>query len=131
MSARAARWWLFAGALAVLPLPLLGLQPGRVPVGRMIELGGLCLAVMAFETARGVGPLLALGFLGQAGVWALLLFWLSRGLERPLGRLAPRRRAWLAAGLLAAAVATTALLPVYRTPYAATSLEATLLQVYR
>jgi hypothetical protein len=131
VSARAASWLLWAGALAMLPLPLLGLQTGRVPVGRMLELGAVCVAVMAAETTRGVGPLLALGFGLQALLWASLLLWLCRRAEAPLGRLAPRVRAALAVGVLAAAALAAATAPVYRTPYAATSMRATLLEVYR
>lgn len=131
---RAVRLATWAALVLALPLPLLGLQSGVVPAGRMWMLGGLCVAVMALETTRGVVPILAAMFLGQALLWTAGLWVLAGGLARAARWRAPvARRVVLASAFVAIALALVAAsqVAVYRTPYAAAWAHATLLEVYR
>jgi hypothetical protein len=130
MSERAWRRGLWLVLLAAAPLPLLGPETGLVPVGRMALLGALCLAVVVSEGARGVTPVLAALFLGQALAWSALLLAAAWAGARALARARGPARA-VAALAFAAALAALLSLPVYRTPHAARSLRATLLEVYR
>jgi hypothetical protein len=69
--------------------------------------------------------------LGQAALYAGLL-WLGAGLvSRALGGLPPRTVTWLTGSLLAAALAVCAGFEVYRTPFAADTARASLLGVFR
>jgi hypothetical protein len=124
------RFAIWFGLAAIAPLPLLGLHGGAVPVGRMLWLGGWCLAVMLAENANGVAPILFAMFVGQALLWGILLWVAASGAERVLRRI-PTPLAFalvlLAVTGLAFALADRA---VYRTPYAASE-RATLRGLYR
>jgi hypothetical protein len=131
LSPRSARQLLFLGGLLMAPLPVLLLGPGRVPPLRLLELGVVSLAFMVWESARGVALAVTALLLGQAALYAALL-WVAAGLvARPLGRLSPRAIALLTGTLLAAALALSAGFDVYQTPFAANTARASLLGVFR
>lgn len=117
MSVLTSRRLLWVGLLLTLPLPMLVLDDGLVPVVRFLLLGGACVAVMLVEDAGGVVGFLALVFLVHAVVYAGLLWLLAFAISRGLGRLPPRRLAAVTlAALVLAFVAATATQP-YRTPF--------------
>jgi hypothetical protein len=131
VGARAARWILWGGALALAPVPIAVVGPGWVPAAHLFELGALCLAVALLESARGALPLLTAFLLGQGLFWAAL-FWPAAGLAvRALARRAPRALGPVALGLVAAGLAVTSAFAVYETPYAAQQPRATVWRVYR
>jgi hypothetical protein len=130
MSARASRWLLWLGLVVVLPVPVLFIGSGLVPAARLLMLGGIGLAVMLFENARGaVGPLAAL-LLGQGALY-LGLLWLAAHLaSRSLGRLTPRARAAVTVATLAAGLALASTTAIYHTPFGQTA-HASWPQVFR
>jgi hypothetical protein len=121
MSVRTCRWLLWLGTAVALPVPILVLGPGLVPPARLLMLGGIGLAVMLLENARGaVGPLAAL-LLAQAVVY-LGLLWLAAALvARGLARLPPRGLAIVTVGLLAVGLALASSTAVYHTPFGPTA----------
>ena len=131
MTARSSRWLLWLGLAAMLPLPILFIAPGWVPAGRLLWLGGISAAVMAWECSGGVVGLLALALLGQAFVYLLLLWLVAWGLSRLAGRLPRRALAAVTVGALAAGLLTASSFEVYRTPFAADAARGNLLHVYR
>lgn len=126
MSVRAARVLLWALAFAALPVPILLLGPGSVPAAQIAELGAAALAFGLAESLRGVVGWTALIFLGQALLYALVL-WIAAGF---VVRRAGRRRA-AAIAIAAVLVVVACFVAVYRTPYHAHLAQATLLEVYR
>ena len=126
LSAAAARRLLWLLAVLALPVPILLLGPGHVPAAQIAELGAAALAFGIAESLRGVVGLTAAVFLGQALLYAGVLWVVAGILARRLGRL--RGAAVALAALLAVAACWA---PVYRTPYHATLAHATLLEVYR
>jgi hypothetical protein len=126
VSDRAARRWLWLVAMVALPVPILLLGPGHVPPAQIAELGAAALVFGLAESLAGVAGWTALIFLGQAALYALVL-WIATGIAvRRLGR-------WRGVAVVAAlaGLALACLVPVYRTPYHATLPEATLVEVYR
>jgi hypothetical protein len=121
MSASASRWLLWLGLVVALPVPILFLGPGLVPAARLLMLGGIGIAVMLLENARGaVGPLTAV-LLGQ-GVLYLGLLWLAAHLaSRLLGRLPPRRLAAVTLAVLAAGLTLASTFAIYHTPFGQTA----------
>jgi len=116
---RLALWLL---AVLVVPLPMMVMTPGLVPVGRMLQLGSVAFAVALTETTAGVVLLLAAMLLGPAVVFAALL-WVLAGIAMRWSRVA-----WaVAVGLLVLGL----LVPIYRTPFHPSVARATLLGVYR
>jgi hypothetical protein len=118
-------------ALALLvPLPLFGLQHALVPAGRALMLGAVCVLVVVLESSKGVVAILAAIFLVQAFLQLALLWlaaWLGAGASRGLGR--GQRGAAVLLGV-ALAVALASSLELYRTPYRAGGIRASLLEVY-
>ena len=84
-------------------------------------LGGIGIAVMLLENARGaVGPLTAV-LLGQ-GVLYLGLLWLAAHLaSRLLGRLPPRHLAAVTLAVLAAGLTLASTFAIYHTPFGQTA----------
>ncbi len=130
MTARAARRWLWLGALLAFPVPVLLFGPGRVPALFLAELGGIGAALAIVESARGNVFAISAVLLGQALLWAACLWLAAWVAASALARLGPRglRRATL--GVLAAGLALACALPIYENPFAASVSRATLLGVY-
>ena len=126
MSVRSVRHWLWIALLLALPVPIWLLGPGHVPVLHIVELGFAALAFGAAESFRGVVGATAAVLLGQALVYAAILYAVAALLVRALGRLRGRLLA-LAALLLVAAC----FLRVYHSPYHARTSQVTLIEVYQ
>ena len=117
MSVLTSRRLLWLGLLLMLPMPMLVLDNGLVPVVRFLLLGGVCVAVMLVEDAAGVVGFLALVFLAHAIVYAGLLWLLAFAISQGLARLPPRRLAALTLAALALALLTATATRPYRTPF--------------
>ena len=131
MSPRAMRWLLWLAALALLPVPIVGIGSGRVPPLHHLELGALALAFTLLERAQGIGPLLSALFLGQALIYALAL-WLAAGLvAKLLSGLPPLARTRATFFLIVLGLALAIAQPIYRTPYSAHAARSNLIGVYR
>jgi hypothetical protein len=125
------RWLLWLAAMFAAPLPLVGIASGRVPPAHTLELGLLALAFSVAERAQGVGPTLAAILLGQAVLYAVLLFAAAALVARFLAPLPPLARTRAAVFLVVLGVSLAAVQPIYRTPYSAHTARSTLLDVYR
>jgi hypothetical protein len=131
MSERTLRRWLWLAALLAAPLPIFGLASGSVPPLHQLQLGALALAFSIAERAQGVGPLLALLFLGQAFVYAVAL-WLAAALAaRGLSYLPPLLRTRVAFFGVVLGLALALVQPIYHTPYSSRAAHSSLLDVYR
>jgi hypothetical protein len=131
MSERVLRRWLWVAALLAAPLPMLGLASASVPPLHQLQLGALALAFSVAERAQGVGPLLALLFLGQAVVHAALLWLASALAARALCQLPPLLRTRVALFGVVLGLALAIAQPIYRTPYSSRAAHSSLLNVYR
>ena len=131
MSTRASRRILWIASALLVPLPVLFPGPGLVPAARFLMLGGVSLAVMLFESARGaVGPLAALLLL-QGIAW-LGVLWLGAALAaRLLTRLPPQARLRATLAIVLAGLVVGATVEIYHTPFAAEAAWGNLLHVYR
>ena len=130
MTARAARRWLWLGALLAVPVPVLLFGPGRVPPLFLAELGAVGAALAIGASARGNALAISAVLLVQAALWASCLWLAAWIVARLLARLGPRglRRATFA--VLAAGLALACAIPIYENPFAARVSRATLLRVY-
>lgn len=126
MSVRSTRILLWLALVLALPVPIWLLGPGRVPVGHLFELGSAAVAFGAAESFRGVVALTAAVFLGQAVVYAALLWGVASLLARTGGML---RGALLA--LVAAGIVVACLSPIYHSAYNARAAQVTLVEVYQ
>ena len=123
MSARRARWVVFAALLAAMPVPIVVVGRGRLPIAALAELAIATFTIGVVERADGVVVILGALLLAQAIVWALAA-WLAAGLcRRVLGR---ATIVLVVLGLAAALV-----VPVYSSPFHATRARQTLVEVYR
>ncbi len=130
MSERSSRLVVWIALVLALPLPLFGLEQAIVPAARSLMLAAICLLVIGLESANGVVPVLAALFLAQALLQLGLLWIAARLLVRALARLAPRWRTGLVAAAVALLLLAGSRIELYRTPYRAASLHATLLEVF-
>jgi len=130
MTPRAARRWLWLGALLAFPVPILLFGPGRVPALFLAELGAAGAALGAFESASGNVLAISGVLLGQALLWAACLWLVAFAAARALARLGPRGLRLATFALLAAGLALASALPIYQNPFAASAARATLLGVY-
>jgi hypothetical protein len=131
MTARAARRWLWLGALVAFPVPVLVFGPGRVPALFLAELGAVGAAFGVVESARGNVFAISGVLLGQALWWAACLWLAAWVAARALARLGPRGLRLSTLAVLAAGLALASALPIYANPFAASVAQATLLGVYR
>lgn len=130
MDPRRARRLLWLCLLVVVPVPILVVGPGWIPVARLVFLGGITLSVVALESARGAVPALTAFLLAQAAIYAALL-WVGAAtvtrLLRPLGA----RALGTAVLVLVVGVLTVATLTdVYQDPYRPTTFTANLVRLY-
>lgn len=127
---RAARWAWWLGMMLMLPLPFFLAETGLVPPARILMLGIISLAVWLVEGSGGVVRITTALLLVQAVGCGGLLWIIATVAARLLRRLSPVmiRRVTIAA--LLAGIIVTAAFPVYRDPFRAHALYATLLHVY-
>lgn len=126
MSARGLRFWLWLALVIALPVPIWLLGPGSVPVGNLLELGAAALAFGLAESLRGVVGLTALVFIGQALVYAALLYGVAALVARVFSG-SPR----LVLGVASLGVVVACFVRVYHSPYHAHAAQVTLLAVYQ
>jgi hypothetical protein len=131
MTPRSARVVLWVAALAVVPVPLLVAGRGWLPPAAVAELAGATFAVGVAERADDIIRLLGGILLGQAGMWAVVAWFAASVAARVLHRVAPRRVGAATLAVVLVAVAVTAAVPVYSSPFHATRSRQTLLEVYR
>jgi hypothetical protein len=125
------RWLFWLAALAALPAPFFGVGAALVPPLHQLELGALAFAFTMLERAQGIGPLIAALFVGQAVLWAGVL-WLAAALvARLLFALPPLTRTRATLLLIGLGLGLALVQPIYRTPYSAHAARSTLLGVYR
>ena len=83
MSARRLLW---LGFLVAVPVPVLVVAHGHVPALRLLFMGGVTLAVILLESARGAAGLLALFLIGQFALYAALSWLAAWAVTRVAGR---------------------------------------------
>jgi len=106
--------------MVALPVPMLGLETGWVPVIRLLLLGG-ATAGIALQGPDDLSLLFTGMFLGQAALWGLLQWWVARSLASRLPSFAPLA--------LAGTLLVAALFPIYQTPYSADRAASSILQI--
>jgi hypothetical protein len=126
MSVRSTRILLWLALVLALPVPIWLLGPGRVPVGHLFELGSAAVAFGVAENFRGVVGLTAAVFIGQAIVYAALLWLVASLLARAGGMLRGVLLALVALGIVVACLS-----PVYHSAYNARAAQVTLVEVYQ
>lgn len=121
---------LWLSLLLCAPVPFLLVEHGRQPVAAMLQMLCVTLALIADEGRGGAAPLVAALLGGQvllaSLVFGLIARWIARGLERTTGTGAGAAALTLSAVMVVAAL----LLPIYRTPFRAGGLHATLVEVF-
>jgi type IV secretory pathway TrbD component len=125
-----ARWVLWGAFVLVVPLPFYLVETGAVPLARLAMLFGVVAAVIVVEGTAGIAIVAAVLLLVQATAYGLLLWWLARGVTRPLGRSPPRRVATVTAALVATSLLVAASFEIYHTPFRTRSLRTNLLHVF-
>jgi hypothetical protein len=123
---RSTRILLWLALVLALPVPIWLLGPGSVPVGHLFELGSAAMAFGLAESFRGVVGLTAAVFIGQAIVYAALLWLVASLLARAPGLLRGALLALFAFGILAACLS-----PIYHSAYNAHASQVTLVEVYQ
>ncbi len=128
---RARRFLLLWLALVLCaPLPFFLVETGRQPVAAIAQMLAVTVALMITEGSGGALPLAAGILGGQILIGALVLALVSIGvlrvLDRTLGEHAEVASVLLVVAIFAAALA----LPIYRTPFRASGLHATLAEVF-
>jgi uncharacterized membrane protein len=126
MSERGTRISLWLALVVALPVPIWLLGPGSVPVGHLFELGSAAVALGVVESFRGVVGLTALVFLGQAIVYATLLWLVATRLARARGLFRGVLLALVVLGLVVACFT-----PIYHSAYNARAAQVTLIEVYQ
>ncbi|HWP66758.1 MAG TPA: hypothetical protein VNO26_12670 [Candidatus Limnocylindria bacterium] len=130
MSARRARLLVWTALLVAMPVPLVIVGRGYVPVGTLVQLAGATLAIGVLERADGAVGILATVLLAQVMLWAVV-GWLLAGLVVGVLRgVAGRALGGVTLALVIIGLAITLVLPVYRSPFHASRARQTLLQVY-
>ena len=130
MSIRTSRWILWIGFVLLVPVPILFLGPGLVPTARLLMLGGISVAVMLVENARGAVGMIAVVLLAQGFLYMGVLWLAAHILSRTLGRFSPKVVARATIGVIAVGLLLASLFDVYRGPYRVQSARANLLNVF-
>jgi hypothetical protein len=131
MSARRTRWLLWSALLVAMPVPLVLVGRGHLPVVALAELALATLAVGVIERSDGTVKILGALLVAQTLVW-MVAAWLLAGLiGRGLGFVAPRFRARVTLVLVVLGLAAALLSPLYRSPFHASRARQTLLEVYQ
>jgi hypothetical protein len=130
VSSRLRRRLLWIAAALTVPVPFFLAQSGTVPPARVLMLAGIVCAVIAAGGGGGVVTLAAVLLLAQAALW-LGVCWLGAALlARLLDRAGGRAATALTLLVIAAALLVGWHLPLYRDPFAAHVLQASLRTVY-
>jgi hypothetical protein len=124
------RWILGLGLVVMLPVPLFFIGPGLVPAAHLLLLGGIGLAVMLLENARGSVGILTAILLGQAALYVAVLWLLAALIVSFVGRVAPQKVGLITLVAVALGFILTSAFEVYHTRFAADSPHASLLEVY-
>jgi hypothetical protein len=131
MTRRTARWILWLGFAATLPLPFFLVVSGRVPPLRLVELGAVSVAIMVVEGSQGVVGLVAAILLGQALAYLTLLWFVCDGLSRVVERFGSRALALFTLATLLVVFLSASFFDLYRTPFRPDAPTANLFHVYR
>jgi len=131
MTPRTARIVLWIAALAVVPVPLLVAGQGWLPTGALFELAAATFAIGVAERADGIVRLLGGILVSQAGIWAVLAWFGASVVVGVLKRIVPAHVGPAAVALVLGALAVTAAVPVYSSPFHVALARQTLLEVYR
>ena len=115
-----ARRLLWLGLLVFLPVPFIAVQPGLVPVIRLLLLGSLAGGV-ALQDPDYLSRLFTLMFLGQGLAWAAVLY--------AAARVAVRRLPVAAPIAIVAVLAVGSLFPIYTTPFSSSGTTSSILQI--
>jgi hypothetical protein len=130
MTIRTARWTLWLGMMVMLPVPFFLAETGLVPPARILMLGVISLAVWVVEGAAGVVRITTALLLMQTAGYGGLLWIIATVAARMVRRLSPPTLRRITVATLAVGVLCTASFKVYRDPFRAHALYASLLQVY-
>src|SRR5262245_18111653 len=117
MSVRRARWLVWIALLVAMPVPLVIVGHGRVPVGALVQLAGATLAIGVLERADGAVGILALVLLVQVMLWTVVGWLVARVLVAALRGVAGRALGTATALLLVAGLVVALMLPIYRSPF--------------
>ena len=120
MSQANVRRLLWLGLLVFLPVPFIGIQPGLVPVIRLLLLGSLAGGV-ALQDPDYLSQLFTLMFLGQGLLWAAVLYAAARVAVRRLPAVAPIA--------IVVALAVGSMFPIYTTPFSSSGTNSSILQI--
>ncbi len=115
-----ARRLLWLGLLVFLPVPFISVQPGLVPVIRLLLLGSLAGGV-ALQDPDYLSRLFTLMFLGQGLAWAAVLYVAARVAAGRLPAAAPIA--------IVAVLAVGSLFPIYTTPFSSSGTTSSILQI--
>ena len=115
-----ARRLLWLGVLVFLPVPFISVQPGLVPVIRLLLLGSLAGGV-ALQDPDYLSRLFTLMFLGQGLAWAAVLYVAARVAAGRLPAAAPIA--------IVAVLAVGSLFPIYTTPFSSSGTTSSILQI--
>jgi len=130
MSARQARLLVWIALLLAMPVPLVIVGHGRVPVGTLVQLSAATLGVAVLERADGAVGILAAVLLAQVMLWTVVSWLVARVVVRALGGVAGRGAGAATVALVTAGLVVALVLPIYRSPFHASRARQTLLEVY-
>lgn len=129
MSVRGWRFALWLCLLTALPVPILVLGPGYVPVLRLSMLALVAAAVLVFEHWGGAVPLLVVVLAAQSAVYAATLWLIARAVVAVSARLGRPGRI-LTTGIVAL-LGIASCCTIYRDPYRADSPDVDLARLYQ
>src|SRR5689334_5315380 len=116
MSVRRTRLVVWIALLVAMPVPLVIVGHGRVPVGTLVQLAGATLAVGVLERGDGAIGILAVVLLAHVMLWTVVGWLVARVLVTALRRVAGRALGGATMLLLAAGLVVAVTLPIYRSP---------------
>ena len=123
---------LLVAALVALPLPLVGLGEGAIPVARFLQLTAALVRLISLEGTGGMVVGFAALFAAHAVVYGVALALAARVLARHLlPRIASRLRDHLVVIATTLLVSLGVYAELYTTPYHHSSAHARLLELYR
>ena len=130
MNARRTRLLVWSALLLAMPVPLVIVGHGRVPVGTLAQLSVATLGVAILERADGAVGILAAVLLAQVVLWSVVTWLVAQVLVRGLRGVAGRGAGTVAVALVTAGLVVAVLLPIYRSPFHASRARQTLFEVY-